>query len=172
MCSSDLSPTIPICFCGPDGPGPRWAPLGGTTTQDRRLAGRGPFQTRGSPECGPALSTPRPVEPKAAGGRGGPDRMITGPGAPVPSRSGGASPRATLSPGGSTAGAIRAYGRAAKAAPAAGTGTMGRAWHTPRTSRGSGNETKHCRKHSSVPTEGHSRSLATAVQTFLMRHLF
>lgn len=94
----------------------------------------GPSTRRAGPFSDPWFPRVRAGSLDAAPGRakgrrrtGRPDRMITGPGAPVPSRSGGAGPRATLSPGGSTAGAIRAYGRAAKAAPAAGTGTMGRA---------------------------------------------
>ena len=60
---------------GADDLGPRQAPLGGTTTQDHRLARRASSRPVVPPGCGPARSTPRPAAPWAGGGRGGLDSI-------------------------------------------------------------------------------------------------
>lgn len=60
---------------GADDIGPRRAPLGGTTTQDHRLARWAPSRPVVPPGCGPARSTPRPAAPWAGGGRGGLDSI-------------------------------------------------------------------------------------------------
>lgn len=60
---------------GADDIGPRQAPLGGTTTQDHRLARWAPSRPVVPPGCGPARLTPRPAAPWAGGGRGGLDSI-------------------------------------------------------------------------------------------------